>query len=140
MRQALADESIGAARILLRIVSVIEALTGLALLIAPSALGLLLFGQELLGVAALTARFAGIALLSLAIACWTASPVLAMFFYNAAATLFLGFVGMAGPSATAGALLWPALVLHLVLAATLGAVLAYSRRGQDERARPGDPP
>jgi hypothetical protein len=46
---------------------VVEAATGIALLIAPSVPGLLLFAQELSGPVTLTARFAGIPLLALLI-------------------------------------------------------------------------
>jgi hypothetical protein len=128
MRQVLANESVGTGKTLLRAICILEAATGIALLIAPSVLGLLLFGQELSGPATLTARFAGIALLALAVACWPTSPLFAMFFYSAAATLFLGFVGIGGSSATAGVLLWPAMVCHLILAVVLIGLLAQSRR------------
>jgi hypothetical protein len=46
-----------------------EAGTGLALLIVPSLVGRLLFGEELIGVAIPVARVTGIALVGLEVAC-----------------------------------------------------------------------
>ena len=46
-----------------------EAATGLALMLAPSLVGRLLLGTELTGVAVPVARVAGIALLTLGLAC-----------------------------------------------------------------------
>ena len=47
-----------------------EVATGLALLIVPSLVGRLLFGEELTGVALPVARVTGIALVALGVACW----------------------------------------------------------------------
>jgi hypothetical protein len=94
-----------------------EAATGLALLVAPSLVGLLLFGEELTGVAIPTARVAGIALIALAIACWRGSPLIGMWTYSGAVTLYLAYVGFAG--VLSGVLLWPAVVLHVILTAFL---------------------
>ena len=107
----------GALRWVLPLAAIGEAVTGLALLMAPSPVGQLLFGAELTGVAVIMARVAGIALIALGLACWPGTPQLGMLLYSAAATLYLAYVGLAG--ATAGALLWPAVVVHAVLAALL---------------------
>ncbi len=95
-----------------------EAIAGLALLAAPSLVGQLLLGVEPSGVAIPLARVAGIALAALAIACWPGPPIAGMLTYNAAVTLYLGYVGLGGDFA--GILLWPAVALHAVLSVLLG--------------------
>jgi hypothetical protein len=97
--------------------AVAEAATGLALLIAPSLVGLLLLGEQLTGIAIPVARVAGIALVALGVACWPGPPLLGVLIYSAAATLYLAYLGLAG---LAGMLLWPAVALHLLLSILLG--------------------
>ena len=94
-----------------------EALTGLALLIAPSLVGQLLLGEPLAGVAVPVARVAGIALIGLGIACWPGPPLIGLLTYSAVVTLYLAYLGLAG--GFGGVLLWPAVVLHLLLVALL---------------------
>ena len=94
-----------------------EAGTGLALLIVPSLVGRLLFGEELAGVAIPVARVAGIALIALGIACWPGPARAGMLTYSAAVTLYLAYVGLAG--GLTGILLWPAVILHVILTALL---------------------
>jgi hypothetical protein len=94
-----------------------EAATGLALLIVPSLVGLLLLGEELTGVAIPVARVAGIALIALGVACWPGTPLVGMLTYSAGVTLYLAYVGFAG--GLSGILLWPAVVLHVILTALL---------------------
>ena len=90
--------------------AVVEAATGVALLIVPSLVGQLLFGVELTGIAIPVARVAGIALIALGVACWPGTPLVGMLTYSAAVTLYLAYVGFAG--GLTGILLWPAVVLH----------------------------
>jgi hypothetical protein len=97
--------------------AVAETLTGLALALVPSPVGWLLLGQELGGAASSVARIAGIALIGLGVACWPGSPLLGMLIYSASVALYLGFLGVAG--AASGALLWPAVAVHVVLTALL---------------------
>ena len=97
--------------------AVAEAGTGAALLIVPSLVGRLLFGEALAGVAIPVARVTGIALIALGIACWPGTPLVGMLTYSAAVTLYLAYVGCAGGST--GVLLWPAVVLHGILTAIL---------------------
>jgi hypothetical protein len=97
--------------------AIAEAATGLALLIVPSLVGQLLFGEELTGVAIPAARVTGIALVALAVACWQGSPLIGMWAYSAAVTLYLAYVGFAG--GLTGVLLWPAVALHVILTAFL---------------------
>jgi len=94
-----------------------EAATGLALLIVPSLVGLLLLGEELTGVAIPVARVAGIALIALGVACWPGTPLVGMLIYSAVVTLYLAYVGVAG--GLTGILLWPAVGLHVILTALL---------------------
>jgi hypothetical protein len=101
----------------LPLAAVVEAVTGLALLIVPSLIGRLLFSQELTGVAIPVARVTGIALIALGVACWPGPPLVGMLTYSAAVTLYLAYVGFAG--GLTGVLLWPVVVLHLILTALL---------------------
>jgi len=57
-------------RKLLALAAVLEAVTGLALMAAPSLVGRLLLGAEGTGVAIPVARVLGIALIALGVACW----------------------------------------------------------------------
>lgn len=102
-----------------------EAATGLALLTVPSLVGLLLFGQELTGVAIPVARVTGIALIALGVACWPGPPLVGMLTYSAATTLYLSYVGLAGD--LTGTFLWPA---HVILTALL--TWAFVERQGDE--------
>ena len=67
-------------------------------------------------------RLTGIALLGFALTSWPDPPrgpvTRAMLTYNLLATIYLGYLGIAGTSV--GVLLWPAVALHVVLFALLG--------------------
>jgi hypothetical protein len=97
--------------------AVAEAVTGAALLIVPSLVGWLLFGEELIGVAIPVARVTGIALIALGVACWPGTPLIGMLTYSTAVTLYLAYVGFAG--GLTGIILWPAVILHAILTALL---------------------
>ncbi len=97
--------------------AVAEAGTGAALLIVPSLVGRLLFGEALAGVAIPVARVTGIALIALGVACWPGPPLVGMLTYSVAITLYLAYVGFVG--GMTGILLWPAVVLHMILTALL---------------------
>ena len=105
--------------------AVAEIATGLGLLLVPSLVGQLLLGAELAGTAATVARVTGIALIALGVACWPGTPLLGMLTYSAAVTLYLAYVGLAG--GVVGALLWPAVVLHLILTVLLARVFASGK-------------
>ena len=115
MKSALAFAAIG------------EAVTGFALLIAPSLVGQLLLGEQLAGVAIPVARVAGIALIALGIACWPGPPLVGMLSYSVLATLYLANLGFAG--SLTGVLLWPVVVLHVILTALLIRDVTRTRRG-----------
>ena len=117
---AVADERPGVTAAMKRVLiltAAAEAATGVALLIVPSLVGRLLFGEELTGVAIPVARVTGIALIALGVACWPGPPLVGMLTYSAAVTLYLAYVGFAG--GLTGILLWPAVVLHVILTAFL---------------------
>jgi hypothetical protein len=95
-----------------------EILTGAALLIVPSLVGQLLFGEGLTGVAIPVARVTGIALIALGVACWPGPPLVGMLTYSTAVALYLAYAGFAG--GLNGVLLWPAVAFHLVLSILLG--------------------
>jgi hypothetical protein len=99
---------------LLVFAAIIEAATGVALILVPSLVGQLLLGIELTGV---IVRVAGIALIALAVACWPGPPLLGMLIYNAAVALYLAYVGFSGESS--GVLLWPVVILHAVMTVLL---------------------
>jgi hypothetical protein len=115
-------------RRVLALAAVGEIATGLALLLVPSLVGQLLLGEQMTGVAIPVARVAGIALIGLGIACWPGTPLIGMLVYSTAVALYLAFVGFAGGAG--GLLLWPAVVLHLVLAAFL---IREATRGKEPR-------
>src|SRR2546430_13761095 len=109
---------------LLTLVAITEGATGVALIIVPSLVGRLLLGAELAGVAAVVGRVAGIALFALGIACWLAREdtqsrsarglVAAILLYNFAVAALLAFGGFG--LGLHGVALWPAVVLHAVMA------------------------
>lgn len=94
-----------------------EAATGLALLVAPTWVVAWLLGGAAAGVAVMAARVLGIALLALALACWPGPPRRGMRVYSVGVALYLGALGLSG--AATGPLLWPAVLLHGVLALAL---------------------
>ena len=113
-------------KLLLIIAAVIEAGAGVALLLIPTVAVSALLGVPLdTPTGLVAARIAGAALVSLAVACWRArngdrgSPatgvVEAMSFYNFAGAMVLVYAGVR--LELRSALLWPAIVLHLVLGA-----------------------
>jgi hypothetical protein len=124
-------------RSLLAITAAVEAGTGVALAIAPSAVVLALLGSPLDPAAgSIIGRLFGAALFSLGAACWIARGdaqgrmagglVAAMLLYNVAAVSLLGYARI-GLRIT-GVLSWPAIVLHSLLAAWCVACLRIARR------------
>jgi len=122
-------------RTLLVVMAVAEMLAGLALLVVPSVVSMVLLGAPLdTPLALVVARLAGIALCSLGAACWlvrndagshAATGLLAaMWIYNAAVAVLLIYAGLVG---LRGWALWPAVVFHAALAAWCGAGVRTSR-------------
>ena len=120
---------------LLKLTALIEAATGLGLIATPSIVVRLLLGSPLdTSAAVMLGRVAGTALLALGVACWLARDdtqsraarglVSAMLLYNIGATLILGAAGLG--SGLVGLILWPAVVLHAVMAVWCVACLRRS--------------
>ena len=111
---------------LLRATAVLEVGIGVALLAIPSRTVVLLLGSPLETPVAVTlGRVAGLALLSLAVACWLAGGdaqsiaahglVKAMVIYNVGAAIILALAGFG--IQPVGMLLWPAVTLHAAMTA-----------------------
>jgi hypothetical protein len=100
-------------RKLLALAAMAEALTGLALTVAPLLVGRLLFGAESTGVAIPVARVLGLALIALGVACWPGPALLGMLTYGALVTAYFLYLAFGGE--WVGPLLWPAVALHAVL-------------------------
>jgi hypothetical protein len=101
--------------------AVLEAATGLALLIAPAVVTWLLLGADLPAAEVIVGRVAGCALVALGMACWPGRDVgrllipaaQAMLTYNLLITCYLVFLGIGGKFV--GVLLWPAAAVHGLL-------------------------
>jgi hypothetical protein len=115
---------------LLALGALLEAATGLALLISPALLVPLLLGAELTGTGVVMSRFGGIGLVALGAACWPramrAGALCGMLTYNLLAALYLVYLGVAGE--WKGLLLWPAALLHVVLACLFAAAWFNERQ------------
>jgi hypothetical protein len=123
------------ARIILFVTAVLEVATGAALVIVPSRIGRLLFGEELAGVAIPVARVLGIALIGLGVACSPGCTALCgMLTYSAVVTVYLAYVGFA--VGFAGILLWPVVAVHLILTALLTRASISGTEPKTERNRP----
>jgi len=112
-------------RTLLIVTAVIEAATGVALLLSPPLPVSLLLGASLdTPTGLVVGRVAGAALLSLGIACWLARNdeqsraatglIAAMLLYNTAVAAVLVYAGIGLRLAGVGT--WPAVLLHAALA------------------------
>jgi hypothetical protein len=124
-------------RNLLIVTAAIEAATGAAMIVAPAALASLLLGAALDSSGAMTvARVAGVALLSLGVACWLVrdegrarggrAVITAMLLYNVAVAAILIHSGLI--LGLDGIALWPAALVHVALAAWCGAALRPAPR------------
>ncbi len=108
----------------LTLTAIIEAATGLGLIAVPAIVVRLLLGGELVGASIPLGRVAGVALFALGVACWRAQYdaqscaarglVSAMMLYNIGAILILALAGIG--SGFVGIALWPAVILHAVMA------------------------
>src|SRR3954470_10271643 len=101
----------------------IEMATGLAAIASPSLVVHYLFGAELSAGGLALGRVAGVALISLAIACWPGArgvatqTILSLLVYNFIVAIYLGFLRVNHDFVSS--LLWPACVVHIVFAILL---------------------
>ena len=101
-------------------------LTGLLLIVSPLLFSWLILGAEPSAAGQALGRIAGVAMFAFGLATWPAlvpakppaSAVRALLIFNLLATLYLGYLGIAGQSV--GILLWPAVALHAALGLLLG--------------------
>ena len=122
---------------ILSFASIVEIVTGLALMIDPRMVVALLVGPNAPVEEIPMGRFPGIAILVLGLACWPgraprergAPPFRAMLVYNGLIALFL--VNLYKVGHLGGVLLWPGVVLH----ATVAPLLIWTwRNGQSPKA------
>jgi hypothetical protein len=119
-------------RKILAFAALVEGATGVALLIAPAVVIALLLDVGDPGLGTTIARFLGIALLALGLACWPggrpaghdSKTFQAMLVYNLLVALFLAYVGTVGR--LGGLLLWPCVMLH----ATVALLLVWTWRSE----------
>ena len=122
---------------LLGLAAVLEAATGLVLIIHPGLVAQGLFGDGVAGAGMALSRVAGCALLALGVACWpgresgsgSARSIGALLTYSLLVTLYLIYLGVLGH--LAGMLLWPAVAVHVAWMLLL--VTAW----RHDRQRPG---
>jgi len=111
----------------LALAAIIEVATGMALLIVPSLVGRLLFGEEFTGIVTPVARVLGIALLALGVCCLPGSTALCgMLTYSGLVTLYLLYLAIRGE--WVGPLLWPVVALHGILTVLLARAWFQSRK------------
>jgi len=104
--------------------SLLEIVVGITFIAVPELPFRLLFAATPQSLAILLARFAGIGLLALGIACFPSKQleprrgaVFGLLVFNVGATIFCAWVAIA--TLYRGILLWPVVVLHAVIAAAL---------------------
>ena len=105
--------------------AIAEVGTGLLLVIDPVIVVWLLMGVDVAGVGILLGRCFGIALIALGLACWPSGPrapikspaFRAMLTYNALIALYLAYLRVVGHQG--GLFLWPAVLLHALVALLL---------------------
>jgi hypothetical protein len=102
----------------------LEIVAGAALLLALDIACRLLFGATPEGMSRPLGRFAGVALVALGVACLPSgsvgprrSAVQGLLIYNVGVAILLVWVGVA--TTLSGVLLWPAVILHGVIAVAL---------------------
>jgi hypothetical protein len=125
---------------ILAFASIVEAATGLALLVDPRTVVGLLVGPNAPVEEIPMGRLPGIAILALGLACWPdggharrGSPAFrGMLFYNVMIALFLVYLFKIGH--LGGVLLWPGVALHAVVALLL--IWAW-RAGRQDSIRAG---
>jgi hypothetical protein len=111
---------------LTKVAAAVEIAAGLIFMISPSLVAQLVLNAELSPAGEAVGRVGGFGLAGLGIACWLGSaPVSAksaatrgLLAYNVLAAIFFTYLGVQG--ALVGILLWPAAVLHAILAVLLG--------------------
>ena len=121
-------------KILLAIAAAGEAVIGVVLLIYPPIVIKLLLGAQVVGAGVIMSRICGIGLIALGLACWpsrvpTHAPLRGMLTYSSLATFYLFYLGLSGQ--WFGALLWPAIAVHLILTILLARARFEARKANE---------
>ena len=116
----------------------LEIVVGIVFVTVPGTPCVLLFGAKPEGLGMPLARWVGVGLLALGIACLPSeaaeshrSAVLGLFVFNAGLAILLASVGVV--TAVHGFLLWPGAILHAAITAGLLPLLAGAREGRGLR-------
>ena len=111
-------------RYIVKAAACLEIVVGAIFIIVPNIPCALLFGANADNLGTALARWVGVSLLALGIACLPSkagkshrTAVLGLFLFNAGVTILFAYVGVA--SALHGFLLWPAVILHGIIAGAL---------------------
>ena len=120
------------------VAAAVEAGTGLVLVSFPSLFVRLLLGVELSEPGQIVGRLAGFALIALVLACWpragtvgaAGSSLRALLVFSVLVAFYLVYLGIGG--VFVGSLLWPAAVLHSVVAIFLARAWVDNSRGGRE--------
>ena len=111
-------------RHVLKAASCLEIVVGVIFITVPNIPCALLFGANPDHIGTPLARWVGVSLFALGIACLPSkageshrTAVLGLFLFNAGVTILFAYVGVA--SALHGFLLWPAVILHGIIAGAL---------------------
>jgi hypothetical protein len=117
---------------LIRLLALFEGATGIALAISPALVTGWLVGEGVSGAGIALGRVAGFALLALGMACWperrfdSGRSTVALFTYNVLVMVYLAYLGAV--LHMTGALLWPAVAVHIGGALITAATLRRERR------------
>jgi hypothetical protein len=122
----------------IKVAAAIEVGTGLVLIGFPSLFARLLLGVELSEPGQVIGRLGGFALLALVLACWSGagaqsmatSSLRALLVFSVLVALYLVYLGIG--SRLVGPLLWPAMVLHSVVAICLAGIWVNTSPGRGE--------
>ena len=120
-------------RIVLLIAAWFEIIVGASFFLAFNTQSQFLFGTTPEGIVGITfARFSGIALICLGIACLRSgtSGVRTLLVFNVAVTIFFAWVAVT--TTFRGVLLWPVVTMHAVIAIALALSLSSARRHASE--------
>jgi hypothetical protein len=116
----------------------LEIVVGVIFITVPDVPSVLLFGAKPEGIGMLLARWLGVGLLALGIACLPSEAaesdrpaVLGLFVFNAALAILLTWVGVS--TAVHGLLLWPGAILHAAITVGLLPLLTSAREGRGLR-------
>ena len=119
-------------RSVVKVAAWLEIIVGTSIVTVPDLLCMLLFGTKPEGVGVTLARFAGVGLIALGIACLPSTGtksrqgVVGLFVFNAGVTVLLAWVAV---TTVHGIMLWPVVILHAAIAIALAQQLFTTKGG-----------